>query len=95
MSKPKHTPRPWEVHQSAVEYDQFAITGKDACVAMFRKQASLDYSVFEKNVRLIAAAPDLLAVVERINPHLIAQPGLLGDLCDDAEKAIKKAKGES
>ena len=45
----------------------------------------------EKNARLIAAAPDLLAALERC----LAYGDLLAELETEAKNAIAKAKGDS
>lgn len=46
------------------------------------------------NARLIAAAPELLAVLVAIHGQLVDQSINFGPLIADAEKAIAKAKGQ-
>ena len=64
MTKPAHTPGPWRVgiHHHTV----YAEKGKEPCIALCPKNEARDWLT---NARLIAAAPDLLAALERIAAH--------------------------
>lgn len=95
MSEAKHTPGPWtawnrgigwEVHHS-VDDDGYGISVNDG----FRETFS------EADARLIAAAPDMLAALERVveDLHGWAEYGSSASmhLYEDAKAAITKAKG--
>lgn len=73
-----HTPGPWTARGFVVETAE-------------RKVA---YTILTEDARLIAAAPDLLAALERI----AAEPewgAVAAELIDIARAAVAKAKGEA
>lgn len=88
--KDRHTPGPWHLSRHPYDRNYMRITcGNDPA-----KDDTLRGYCGEANARLIAAAPDLLAALERLL--------LSGDVRDAAEKsaltqaraAIAKAEGE-
>ena len=81
-----HTPGPW--HSVGL-----TIRDRDA-----RTIARMEYRYPEvaNDARLIAAAPELLAMVMDLTAHLDAHPGRTRDdeaLLDEARAAIAKARG--
>lgn len=98
----QHTPGPWRV----VEYDNGAYIlppGDLPCVtAVAIKGVGRNYDEAEANARLIVAAPDLLAVLERIAIAADAPRGaftgeavLCTQFLELAKAEIAKAKGEA
>ena len=90
----KHTPGPWETSRDAVQEGHVQIT------VYSESDGERVATVFqcEANARLIAAAPDLLAALERSLNWLASYPGggtlsRTGPL-NQAHQAIAKAKGE-
>ena len=76
-----HTPGPWHYEtgdDGAVIYTGFTIA-----------KIPIDGSDWQSNARLIAAAPDLLAALERL-----AHPMADDDDLDYAREVIAKAKGQ-
>ncbi len=87
MSKSTHSPGPWKVdHENR-------IMGPERPVAII--QWGVDWRA---NASLIAAAPDLLAVVQKLvkyNPlHSVATWAEWDEMIRDARAAIAKATGE-
>ena len=87
-----HTPGPWVINAHAIESD-----GPEAAlIAHVYGPDENGPEEHEHNRRLIAAAPDLLAAIERIrerlepNTHL----GYASELLEIAEAAIAKAEGK-
>jgi len=90
----KHTPGPWEV------VDSFYPSIKEVAGPSFNVKAVMwatdlterDYQERLADLRLIAAAPDLLETVKRLR-EMCADFGAK-TACDIAEAAIFKATGE-
>ena len=107
MSETQHTPQPWE------RKDRYPFDGYKREVFGGGKHIASVHTAFgvweanEANANLIAAAPDLLDVLERINAgepvcsHASHWRGLVDDwdvhtdLCQAIRAAIAKAKGEA
>ncbi len=84
----KHTPAPWGVTGfDGGKMAEVRVDGKLACLmACFGKKATEED---EANLRLIAAAPDLLFALQ----EFLRNPG--GDYTEEiAEQAIAKATGQ-
>jgi hypothetical protein len=97
MSNP--TPGPWRV----MNYGRERADGRFNILAVWvddnsRQIATVGNEVWdeehEANARLIAAAPDLLAVTEAFRRECLRQGIKFGPLIADAEAAIAKARGE-
>lgn len=92
----KHTPGPWNIGSSDLPVSRMSIHckgHKDSChstVALMVSRGVIGISHDEEfaNARLIAAAPDLLDVLE----ELVAEFGVCG-LTEKARAAIAKATG--
>ena len=93
----KHTPGPWRVSP------YYGITGKSVTVAKTEQMPGNYESERMANARLIAAAPDLLDALEKINIGLSPQSilvqsenlkELINSCFEIAREAIRKAKGE-
>lgn len=102
MSEGKFTPGPWEVsprsrlsvNAGGIKITQSSYIGGQSCSAM--NNAS---EVREANAHLIAAAPDMLEVLESIARYPVAQsypdgPCIVREDMEEVLAAIKKAKGE-
>ncbi len=97
MSNAKHTPGPWIVEQvsGAIE-----VCNEETLFTVAR--CGIGNGVSEANARLIAAAPELLAALERTADVLEyynenkgpTRDSALCDLFAIARAAIAKAKGE-
>mgnify|MGYP000900739309 FL=1 len=93
----KYTPGPWNIGSSDLPVSRMSIHckgHKDSChstVALMVSRGVIGISHDEEfaNARLIAAAPDLLDVLE----ELVAEFGVCG-LTEKARAAIAKATGE-
>ena len=88
----KHTPGPWK---AIVDPEGWEL------VASGRGQTIATFDCSESDARLIAAAPDLLAALEKAADWIDAQLITANDITDydnevfrDALKAIAKAKGD-
>ena len=94
----KHTPGPWNIGSSDLPVSRMSIHckgHKDSChstVALMVSRGVIGISHDEEfaNARLIAAAPDLLDVLE----ELVAEFGVCG-LTEKARAAIAKATGSA
>lgn len=67
MSKPKHTPGPWNVAEDWAK-TQLRVDSYDGCVAIISNHdegRQLD-DKYPANARLIASAPDLLHAAEKL-----------------------------
>ena len=84
----KHTPGPWNYDRSG--YSLYVNSGRELVTALSMDGKRLETS--EANARLIAAAPDLLALAERI--ARLPEHGHYLALIDEARAAISKATGE-
>lgn len=103
----KHTPGPWRIGDAG--HTVFGPRVSDVrdlqtVAKLVRGNKTID--TWKANARLIAAAPELLAALERVVPwigRMIADGGHMAGLLpqdavgslDRAEAAIAKAKGES
>lgn len=105
VGKAKHTPGPWIVEKPTFNHKNVAYLIMPKGQAIARVNASIDSEPEEHlaNARLIAAAPDLLLLLEAARDALVdcapakfKQPGwdILG-LLHRIDHAIAKAKGES
>lgn len=91
MNKPKHTPGPWFVVPSQgttyIRTTESAVPGESAIAEVIKGRRNL--SALEANARLIAAAPEMLAVlkvVERLLRHTVLTPD--GEMVHDEVKAV-------
>lgn len=98
MTTAKHTPGPW--HVNAIDSMHGRITGDETSEGWDKLQINganrTIASVYRsKDARLIAAAPALLAALERVDRAFERgrYPELQG-IWTDAINAIRKAKGE-
>lgn len=86
-----HTPGPWRKSKDGEQFSIFNPSYFRVCT----------YVVYEPDAALIAAAPELLAMVERLLPYLREAAILLpeiGSVCRDvseAEALIKRAQGDT
>ena len=80
-----HTPAPWHLgynkHDASIHN---GVTIASVCD---------DATHWKANARLIAAAPELLAALERIEIALEHEPEVYSDILSIARPAITKAKG--
>ncbi len=102
----KHTAGPWRVsgyHRAVLEKE----VSRDGCSVTIAEMPPVAGPGFEcgynkANARLIAAAPELLKIVEQLdrlsdNAELIPYPLKVGFrlVCHDADKIIETLKGET
>lgn len=107
MTDAKHTPGPWFYHEpvNRNRRDFGVVAGKpyDASVGANRRiawvgnasnpaQSPERMEEIRANARLIAAAPDLLAVTRAFHRECITQGINFGPLIADAEAALSKAE---
>jgi hypothetical protein len=97
-----HTPGPWEIYDNG---DDLYVIGPRNDARCFGTESmwpicTLDWddepdrkTAIHANAKLIAAAPDLLAVVQAFHRECLRQNILLGPLVGDAEAALSKATG--
>lgn len=103
---PRHTPGPWRTHHSGATRVIADVPGSPGDIHTICNTWSSPLSPprveGEANARLIAAAPDLLAVAELARETAITVLGEVGadnvrqwasDLLQRAEAALTKAKG--
>lgn len=101
MNTTKHTPGPWEVITKKSEYYGHKHAGFDARHPRIITDKGLAIAnvvpwhgvEFAANARLIAAAPELLAALERLLDHTTAANKDY-DATTVARAAIAKAKGQ-
>lgn len=103
MSNAAHTPGPWGLGDSDLHVSQMSVhfLHKDAkhstICRMVDSKHGMHWTEVYANARLIAAAPDLLAALEKFVGHF---DGNVGDhhiehyAIPEARAAIAKAKGE-
>lgn len=100
MSAPKHTPGPWSAEPESGGYHAVveALTAdrryvvREICHVLIDEADPGDWPVTRANLRLIAAAPDLLEALTLILEHV---GGVLPvPVSDAASDALKKARGE-
>ena len=84
----KHTPGPWHRNIRANGKYPTVFAGRNQHVAVVKQQG--DPSETEANIDLVAAAPELLAALQKA----VRFGGLFPDLKEEAEAAIAKATGE-
>lgn len=97
MSESKHTPGPWITSESShrIEWSHWIMTGGDRD-AMIAAAAEIPQApgISDANARLIAAAPELLDVVQRLiayNAHYsVATYQEWDGMIRDAKNAIAK-----
>lgn len=85
-----HTPGPWEVTESGDQLEIMQVDGKSIAVVLDEPEAMA-------NARLIAAAPELLAIAKILATQFEASPNkgqvYVGyELIEMARKAVAKAK---
>ena len=88
MTNAKHTPGPWSLYDDSND----GKTNRIEIVAIGKTIAHIYHSVKEEdlpNARMIAAAPELLAALERI-----AELSYDSEATRVAREAIAKARGE-
>ena len=84
MSDPKHTQKPWLVKPDSIDvFDKYGYT---ICEVYKGKEGIA-------NRRLIAAAPDMMAALDRILEKFDDDESIQGHCICDARAAIAKAKG--
>jgi hypothetical protein len=91
----KHTQQPWSTQEFDLYEKWLRVGPRGQEVARVRND-DIDSDEAQANLRLIAAAPDLLAalgkLVERWDADEIGQ--IDGEFIDDARAAIAKAEGK-
>lgn len=86
----KHTPEPWVKHvQSSGDINILATGARGAPLIIAVVYGDVPY--FEANARLIAAAPELLAVAQRAAEHWAGTDSSLGEA---ARQAVARATGQ-
>jgi hypothetical protein len=93
--EPKHTPGPWFVDWDGKDVAVFAKDNIGEPLLTLRSAKNL----LDKDANLVAAAPDLLLALERVEHALglVFSKKPLRDMSEtlaEARAAIKKAKGE-
>ena len=102
----KHTPAPWSA-DPATEGDDAVVEAltadrryvvREICHVLIDESDPSDWPTTRANLRLIAAAPELLAALEAMRQHDSAggpcdKPGFKCDCYARADAAIAKAKG--
>ena len=84
----KHTPGPWTRNRAINTVDM----GRYSVICPFGADSKKHVSEIEANMRIISAAPDLLAALEAMIAKIDADK--LPISCSLARAAIAKAKGE-
>ena len=91
--KTQYTPGPWHAGGITV----YGGSGARLTVADTTCSGSMTRAEDEANAQLIAAAPDLLAMLERVLDGVLRLPELPSTLCpldiEQSRAAINKAKG--
>ena len=100
MKQSKHTPAPWVASEACEVSGWISIKAHDERYDHSTPLASVYFrgdAVNEANARLIAAAPELLAALQNVMPHIGA--GYSGinreSVLKPVKEAIAKARGES
>jgi hypothetical protein len=94
-----HTPGPWRDNRGGVEGPR----GEPVCAGLFNNTNGTTLEACHANMRLIAAAPDLLAACEAALTELQHLGQALGemtppetvDVWNQIEAAVQKAKGDA
>jgi hypothetical protein len=91
-----HTKGPWSLDGDLSAMNLDVVYGSGRIAMMECENDELSDDEVTANARLIAAAPDLLATLERICAAESRMSGNnpIAGLCDEARAAIAKAKGE-
>jgi hypothetical protein len=91
----KHTPGPWAISRKSASSNRAWISaagwGKFARVVVRMNGSSVDCQDGLANVRLIAAAPDLLAALKAMRDECM---GTAPQCADQVDAAICKAEGQ-
>ncbi len=93
MSKPKHTQGPWVYQEDSDEYTHIVRPKSNAgqIICHLRQDAS---GTAEANARLIAAAPEMLAMLKEIESY--GEGGHIDEqVYDKIGTLVKKFKGNS
>lgn len=103
--KTKHTPGPWGLSAAMssdlhnIRYVNADLGNTYSCIAVVRDRTELTQAENLANARLICAAPNLLASLERLEIQLSYEHApdraMLKVMLDDARKSIAEAKGGS
>ena len=86
--KAKHTPGPWTRNRAINTVDM----GRYSVICPFGADSKKHVSEIEANMRIISAAPDLLAALEAMIAKIDADK--LPISCSIARAAIARARGE-
>ena len=90
--KSKHTPGPWLNRTHSISAQSGAIIAKTV-------DSKVDYETKDANARLIAAAPELLTMLDRLLSEYLTRDPREGHVAlltiEQARAAITKAMGES
>ena len=91
----EHTPGPWTFHANRNANNYHIRAGDDWPIAILHNGESLG-STQEANLRLMVAAPELLAALKDLYQIAVAE-GVVGDntTLEAAAAAISKAEGKS
>lgn len=90
MNNTLHTPGPWQVSPYG------NITSKSLTIARVEQMPGNYESEKQANARLIAAAPDLLAILNEVcMQHDMGLNKIEASLYDIAKTTLRKAKGEA
>lgn len=95
--KTKHTPGPWEVMDSFYPSikEVFGASFKISCVMWATDLTEEDYQQRSADLRLIAAAPELLSALKAMLTHMgMDEDEWTKPTFDQARAAIAKATGE-
>lgn len=101
MTNTKHTPGPWRTDNNIGRKSELGVVADAApCVIATMCNAKAWPVEAKANARLIAAAPDLLAALEKLIDHVAItnigkRDGVIAISLDHGRAAIAKAKGES
>ena len=93
-----HTPGPWDRNIKPASKYPTVWSGRNTHVAYVAVSAAMDDAEIEANIRLIAAAPELLAALEELLAHIEWRRGRAGektgpqDCTHRARAAIVKAR---
>lgn len=103
-NKAKHTPGPWEIREQEGNNSTFLdgeiqiTTESDTLICALQDETGEDWTAADMNAnaRLISAAPDLLAALERVLEchRLKISLDTNAAALEQARAAIAKAKGE-
>lgn len=90
----KHTPGPWKygqtLNQGLAVWSSPSIGEPDYVIAMHHGSGDKAYA----DVRLIAAAPDMLNALKRAVEFFYGVQGVYSDMAHDLLEVIKKAEGD-